>query len=496
MSNIYFHSKKLKCMVFCISLLPFCDALCAPNNRRSSYSRSSSSNVAQDGKNNEEFENFPFTKSSSTIAKDMVAGIRIKGNNIILLGYEKTFSVTPLKADEDFSDLNFFRQYPKLFSVELNEIKLTNQALENLQKFFPNSLKSLIFDSCILEKDGAELIADIIKKHNSIKAITTKFVKFSHVDAAKVTEAIETLSNLDHLSVAFGEINSDSCAHLESVIDGSKSMRTLAIAWDKVIDKEDAYKKLADAISNLNKLTSLEISILSISEKYTELIISKIADLTELLSFKLYFGNLSLQNHIKLFETAEVLGETIKHFTKLKSLNLSSMLLPKDAMQVVAQSMENLKQLEYLNVSGNVVDKESAALFSNSFKELNFLKTLIIRDCQIDSQSFSELCKSLSALPIVTLSAGNNKIKDGIKSLPIKSMSNLQFVDFANNEVTFDMLMGLLPSTIDHETLQVLDFKNNDELLAKDEKEESTSKRDRVEDWKLRNKSKIGIFGL
>lgn len=518
MNKICFRSSKLKYWIYCISLLIFHETLYSLDKYRIGVSQrynNGSSNSGNKGgsytnnnwqpaksnqkteKENEEFDNFPFLKSQSPIEKDKVAGIRIKGNNIVLLGYEKTFSIETLKSEEDFSNINFFRQYPRLFSVEINGITLSNQALENLQKFLPRDLKNFIVDSCILEKDGAELVADIIRKHNSLKAVTVKLIKSTPEEASKITVAISTLSDLDYLSVAFGEINQDSCDHITTTIKNSSKLKNLFIAWNKVIDKEEAsYNQLSETISELKQMNSLDISILSISEKCTEAIIKSIAKITTLTSLKLYFGNLSLQNHVKLFETAEVLGDAIKHLTELKSLNISSMLLPKDAMQVVAQSISALKKLEYLNLSGNIIDKESSAIFSDSFKELDYLKTLIIRDCQIDSQTFSELARSLSSLPITTFCAGNNQIKDGVKNLPIKAMLDLRFVDFANNDVTFDTIMELLPETIDHEKIQVLDFKNNKALHEADNNGDIDSKRDKIEDWKLRNKSKIAIFGL
>ncbi len=515
MSKMCFHNSKLKYLICCISLLIFHETLYSldkyrigvsqrhnngGSNKGGSYTNNNWQSVKTEQKTekeNEEFDNFPFLKSQSPIEKDKVAGIRIKGSSIVLLGYEKTFSIETLKTEEDFSNINFFRQYPRLFSVEINGITLSNQALENFQKFLPRNLKNFIIDSCVLEKDGAELVADIIRKHNSLKAVTVKLIKSTPEEASRITAAISELSDLDYLSVAFGEIKQMSCEHIASAIEDSNKLSNLFIAWDKVIDKEEvSYKRLSKAISELHQLNLFYISILSISEKCTEVIIKSITKITTLTSLKLYFGNLSLQNHVKLFETAEVFGDAIKHLTQLKSLNISSMLLPKDAIQVVAQSISALKKLEYLNLSGNIINKESAAIFSDSFKELDYLKTFIIRDCQIDSQTFSELARSLSSLPITTFCAGNNQIKDGIKNLPIKAMADLRFVDFANNDVTFDTIIELLPETIDHEALQVLDFKNNKTLHDADNNGDIESKRDKIEDWKLRNKSKIAIFGL
>ena len=497
----------LKCLVFFVSLLlSFHEALCISSafargaQRPISKDRGSVGNFDNSGgktEKSDEFENFPFIRSQSPIEKDKVAGMRIKDNNIVLLGYSREFSTMHLAEGEDFSDPNFFRQYPKLFSVELNGITLSDQALENLQKFLPRDLKNLIIDSCDLEADGAELVADIIKKHaDSIKAITIKHIKSSTEDASKIASAISELSGLDFLSVAFREIDIDSCDHIALAIEHSEALRTLSLSWGKVTNEQQAYQKLAEEISKLRRLNSFEFSILSMSDECTKSIIDAISHLRELTNLRLYIGSLSTLNHIRLFEIAESFGDAIKHLTELKILNLSNMLLPKDPMQVIAQSLSSFKKLENLNLSGNTIDKETATLLSESFKELDNLKTLIIRNCRIDSQTFSELAKNLSNLPITTFSAGNNEIKDSIKSLPIRSMQDLQFIDFANNDVTFEALMNLLPDTIAHEKLRVIDLKNNRTLHETDNNGDINSKRDIVEKWKLRNNSNIAIFGL
>jgi Ran GTPase-activating protein (RanGAP) involved in mRNA processing and transport len=178
------------------------------------------------------------------------------------------------------------------------------------------------------------------------------------------------------------------------------------------------------------------------------------------------------------------------------------MKLPMDVMQLVAQSIQDLKKLEYLNLSGNTIDKECGTILADSLKELELLKTFIMRDCEIDSDTFSEIAKSLSSLPIVNLCIGNNHIKDNIKSIPVKNMPELRFVDLANNELTFDMLVSFLSDTIGHEKLQVIDCKNNRQIYETTDSEgtkvdtptEVNAKRDKIEEWKLKNKSKIAVF--
>ncbi|MDR2107463.1 MAG: hypothetical protein LBO73_03015, partial [Holosporaceae bacterium] len=117
--------------------------------QRKSAAQSSGRNV-ESGKSeeNHENDNYPFTLAAGKVAADEVAGIRIKNGKIVLLSYEYTYSLDNLPTDCDFSDLHFFKQYPKLISVEINGMSLTGEMLENLQKFLPATLKGLLLRSC------------------------------------------------------------------------------------------------------------------------------------------------------------------------------------------------------------------------------------------------------------------------------------------------------------------------------------------------------------
>jgi Ran GTPase-activating protein (RanGAP) involved in mRNA processing and transport len=458
-------------------------------------------NKESNGKENNEndkFENYPFKKEKSKIENEKIAGIRIKGKNISYLGYEKNFYSEAFKDDESFSDINFFKKFPKLLSIEFNGIQLTNKSLKNIQKFLQQDIKNIVFDSCEYEPNGEELVADIIKKREgSLTSVNVKQLKFTHEETEKITSVISSLSNLDSFKVSFGEITDSSIQHISSAIKHSEKLKTLSIAYDKLSGgkEESSYEKLLDNISELHKLDTLEISILNIPEKCAEEIFTKIEQLHTLENLRLFFGNLIVGNDVKLFENAELLADSLKSLGNLKSLNLSSMKLPSDVMQVLAQSIAHLKNLEVLNISGNVIDKATAEILGNSFKELDGLKVLVIRECEIDSTSFSELAKSMASLPLVTISAGNNLIKEGLKNLPVKSMTDLKFIDFANNGITFETLMSFLSDVASHPSLRVIDVKNNKELHG-ETPEDTSSKRDQLEKFKLDNKMDVAIFGF
>ncbi|MDR0753498.1 MAG: hypothetical protein LBE95_02430, partial [Holosporaceae bacterium] len=115
----------------------------------------------------EEENNYPFIASPNKFAPTEVAGIRIKNGKATLLSFDNKFFTEKLPDDFSFSDLNFFRRYSKLVSLELNGLELTREMLENLIKFSPSGLKGFLVRSCSIEEENYPLLANLIEAHKS-----------------------------------------------------------------------------------------------------------------------------------------------------------------------------------------------------------------------------------------------------------------------------------------------------------------------------------------
>ncbi|GHU16000.1 hypothetical protein FACS189472_00080 [Alphaproteobacteria bacterium] len=501
-----------------------------------------------------------FTKENGgRIAEDNVAGICIKKNEIILLGYDKKYTSEPLKDGETFSDINFFKKYPKLVSVEFTEIELPKERLENIQKFLPKNIKNIVIDSCKIESENIEQLADVIKKRKKIKNVTIRLIDNGTEALGRILSAIAELSNLTTLCLTFDKVTKELCQTISKIIKrSSKTLANVTLAWDSLDeqdaggekeaetkkdtdgekekeaeketdgekenedkkkaegkkDEEDkkesdgeketeaekeadgakesaAYQLLAESIGKINEPKTFELSIMKIiDEKSTTDLFSGIAKLTKLSTFKLFLGNISVQNRVELFANAETLGNSLKEMTQLVALDISGMMLPKDVMQVLAQDLKNLEKLKSLDLSGNAITPECAEALAESLKGKGLI-TLAVNGCELTASTFSTLCKALDNSPLTILYASNNAIKEGIKSLPVKTMTNLKVVDFSKNEIAFDNTMELIKLTAEHPNLQCICFGNNAPL-----DENAQSKRDDLENWKRENKCHTAFLGL
>ncbi|MDR2795025.1 MAG: hypothetical protein LBB12_04580 [Holosporaceae bacterium] len=443
-------------------------------------------------------QNLPFSAKNEKVAADDVAGIRVVENKLVLLGFSKNCSVEPFAADESFSDLNFFKKFPKLLSAEFTGIELTKERLENIQKFLQKDIQNIVIDGCDIKPEYVELLADIVKKRATLKNITFRLIDIS-IESIKVLLAgLSDLSELKTICFAFDEIDKDSCEAISHLIkSSSETLKNLSLAWNKISSKEEngEYHNLSEAVGGLKNLKLFELCMLKINEKETVDLFAGISHLKSLIRFKLFLGNICIHNEVKLFENAESLGDALKDMTLLMSLDLSGMKLPKDVMQVLAQNIKNLKKLKYLDISNNSIDKETAQILADSLKENGELRTLIANSCGLTAQTFSTLVKDLGNLKISILYARDNVIKEGIKETPVKNMTDLQLIDFSKNELDFAMAMDFIKLTAEHPRLQVVNFGENGAIDKMDPADKKIKRND-LENWKRENKCYTAFLGL
>ncbi|MDR1983043.1 MAG: hypothetical protein LBQ08_04605 [Holosporaceae bacterium] len=463
------------------------------SNNYSSYSDNSNSDSIPSEENF-----YPFTLSSNKITAENVAGLRIKGEKIILFGFNNTCSTDNLTKDFDFSDMNFFKQYPKLISVELNGLSLKRNVLENLQKFLPPTLKSLIIRSCDIQNDDNESFVNIIKKHPSLENIVIIFPDMSADESTSILGTLKINNNVKSLSLTFGKLSTEGSKHLtDLIINSAKSLQELSLGWITIAGDNNSYKNITNAILKIKKLQKLEISVMSLSDNDIECIANAIGNMKHLLALKIFFGDLNKHDHIKLFENAEILQQSLVKLKKLDMLDLSDNGLPSEVIQLIAQAISSMQKLKTINLSGNIVDEKSAESLSDAIKKTDSITTLIANECKIDDKVFAALCKSLSNTFLMHLYFKNNKIKEGAKNLPIASMPELYVVDFSQNEMGYGDVMAFIESIKGNSRLSILNF-NNNSGIEEANKIEQTIKRNQLEEWRFTNcpNRQISIYGL
>lgn len=467
--------------------------LCAPGLLSASdvNSDNNSNNEEAVKKKNELAANFPFSKSSSQIEKDKVVGLRIEQGTITHLGRENTFySEAMPSGEEGFSNLNFFSQYPELLSVEIKGIELSSQDLENICNFISSSkkIKNLVFDSCVIAEEDTKYITDTIEKLDSLIAVSVKFLKTKNkkgkiVDISPqaiqdITQAISVRKNLTSLSVAFDVITKKSCEHIISAINQSNNMAMLSLCWNEIVGEEieKPYNELSETLSSLKELKTLCLSIMYVPEACIDAQIESISKLQKLTNLTYLVGN--LKDTKEVFEHATNLGKALEKLPLISSLRLQNMGLPATATQPIMQSFSKLTKLTYLDMSGNKIDKEGGVIVGDSLKSAESLRALIMRNCDISAETSAEISKAFSSTSLTIICLGNNRIKEGIRTLQLSDCPYLRCIDLAMNGASADDIMAFVESTISLENLNTADLRNNYDISGKQRDEIARRKAD------------------
>jgi hypothetical protein len=96
----------------------------------------------------------------------------------------------------------------------------------------------------------------------------------------------------------------------------------------------------------------------------------------------------------------------------------------------------------------------------------------------------------------------NNKIKSGIKSMPVKSISTIQFVDFASNEISLDDVMPFVEQIPEQSKLRIVNLRGNfledkdSKTMPNDRATQLSKLRDDLEVWRLKSGLTLAILGI
>jgi Ran GTPase-activating protein (RanGAP) involved in mRNA processing and transport len=276
-------------------------------------------------------------------------------------------------------------------------------------------------------------------------------------------------------------------------------MMGLAIGIGKVINdekEEESYEHIAEAISGLKSLESLDIAFMSLTEDAFAHIAGSIEHFTNLKTARLFFGGVHEHDHVKLFEHAEILQKSMEKLEKLEVLDISSNNFPEEALQLVLMSAKNMKTLKVLNISENLISDKTAAVLSDSVGEHGTLVTLTANNCKINDAALTALFSKPENTPALqVLSLRDKEIKESVKGVPVASMADLKVIDFSGNQIGYAEVIGMVESVADHPALQVINFKGNSGIEGTNSVERSL-RHDELEKKRVEKKIHVAFFGV
>lgn len=436
---------------------------------------------------------YPFTKSMGRIEERDVIGIRISGKKLVLFSADKKYYEEQIQGDI-FSEFDFFVKYPRLLSVDLSNIKLTRKVLQNLQKYLPKTIKSLIINSCSIENEDFEELTDIIVGHKQLEFITVVAPNYAQAESAKLIAAIGDLKVVRGLNLTLGELESGGCDILREIFVKSKgTLTSLNLGFMKVEDNR-SYDTLIDSLGQLKKLTMLEYSVLESTENQVGKFFNSLAKLRALTDLKLCFYDFKDHEGVEAYHNAENLNEAMKNLTNLESLDISNMDLPESVLQTISRAMGELTHLRSLNISGDPIVVKTAKVLARSLQKLENLVTLIANNCEISNEAFSTLCEGFRNSSLKHVYFSGNRINTSIRSLPVSQMKELAILDFSHNNINLQDIVGFMETIPSETKLEIVNWeRNNLEGLSEDQK---INERNKLKIWKKEHRINTLDLGI
>lgn len=447
----------------------------------------------------EEMKMYPFIKSKTALPAGEITSIRVGKEAITVFSSQNKYMSTTEQQEVMFDQVDFFSKYPELKNVELNDIELTDEKLENLQKFLPRKLTGLLICNCDIPKARTPRLVDIIKSRDNLVSFSLFFPRCSSKKSAMLLEALDGYENMKYLNLTFGHVSGKGCKMIAALLKNSKgTIKGLTIGIGQVQDDEnnEGLHELIETINELPNLEQFEISFLELPEELVHSLFEGVGHLGNLERLRLFIGNHADYDQVGFFNNMENLRDSIASLEHLRSLDISLMELPGSIMQLLGQAVASLPELRNLNISYNKLDEKGAEIFSASMKQHGKIEVFTANGCDITAVAFGNLCRYLGGTDLRQMSLANNKIADGAKNLPIEQIP-LEIVDFSNNDMSYEDVRDFLNKVKPGTTLRILNFGNNSKI---DELEnvERTIEHDRVEQWRLNfeDEKSPALFGL
>jgi len=206
---------------------------------------------------------------------------------------------------------------------------------------------------------------------------------------SRLTESLETMTSLTHLSLKNNEIGTEGCILLSSSIKKLKKITTLDIAH--FVDSD--LTPLIVSLSSLPNLTSLDMSS---NQRMSDLHV--LGYLSNLVCLNISDNNLGE-------EGAAELSVPLSKMTRLTSLNLNANGIFDIGLASLLDSLSSLVNLETIMLGYNYLESESVIALGNHFKSLTSLQTLDLSNNEITENEIeylkSKLCDEKSCLQII-----------------------------------------------------------------------------------------------
>ena len=350
-------------------------------------------------------------------------------------------------ADNTASELaSALAANPLLEHLNLSNCELSELHIAGIVKAFGKKESFLNFldisSSKVTENSLCE-IAAVITSNPLLEHLNVANCELSDIQIINMFKALRKTSLLKFLDISHNEVTNEAANEIASVIMNNKSLQYINLNSCNLF--EDSLMLIAESLTHLSFLISIDVSYNCITEKAAQNMAVAIAKnkVLEQLHFCCCFADNTaltvfnaIKQHISLThlnirwitvtnELANMIEGVLKFNTNIIHLDLGYCNLQKLGFCSILRALRNATHLQYLNLESNCMSENLALNIASLIRKNVLLKHINLCNCSLSNEGMKEIFYAISKLKsIECLNIRNNKICESACSFLRAALSN------------------------------------------------------------------------
>ena len=303
---------------------------------------------------------------------------------------------------------------------------------------------------------GAKYLAKALKKNNTLHTLDLKFNKICLEGAKEIAEALKKNNTLHTLDLSSNKICLEGAKYLAEALKKNNTLHTLNL-YNDYIGPEGA-KEIAEVLEKNNTIHTLDLRDNDIGYKGAKVI-------AEMLEKNNALHTLNLYNDYIGPEGAKEIAEALKKNNTIHALYLGGNNIGDLGAQVIAEALKNNHTIHALYLGGNNIGVEGAKYLAEALKKNNTIHTLYLSSNKICLEGAKVIAEALkNNHTIHALYLGGNNIGDlgaQVIAEALKNNHTIHALYLGGNNIGVEGAKVIAEALKNNHTIQEIDLSCN-----------------------------------
>ena len=332
-------------------------------------------------------------------------------------------------------------------------------------------LKFLDISHNTVTNDASNEIASVVICNPLLEHLNLAHCELSELQLIGIFKALSKTSLLTLLDISHNKVTKEATNEIAAVSVNNKSLKHLNLSACNLV--EDSMKLVADSLSHVTSLVSLDVSFNCITEKaaYSMADALKRNIALEQLNFCTCFvGNaamiicdainqhsslthLNMSLNVTDNNVAKCLARVLNNNTDIVHLDFGQCCLLESGFVKLLDGLANVTTLQYLNLEGNNISKALTSKIASLVSNNSTLKHINLCNCNLPKVEGQNIVQAIGKLHLVEyLNMSGNEISNWTCIYLKEALSNndkIRYLDFSRCKIqgkgTYNILISLKP---------------------------------------------------